>query len=117
VRRAATGLSVLTICGLLLGACGHAPPHLNPPGPAPAVTPPVLAPAPRTIFIRPPAPPPAMKASCVPRGFPRPPHYPDTDAALRDAGGAADRYQLMAAGRILRTLRLAELEKILEGCR
>ena len=116
MRRAATGLSVLTICGLLLGACGHVPPRLNPPGPAPAAAPPVPAPPPRTIFIRPPAPPP-VKASCVPRSFPHAPHYPDTDGALRDAGGAADRYQLLAAGRILRALRLAELEKIIEGCR
>jgi hypothetical protein len=53
----------------------------------------------------------------VPKAFPRAPKYPDTDAALLDAGGAADRYQLMAAGRVLRALRLAELEKIVEGCR
>jgi hypothetical protein len=32
-------------------------------------------------------------------------------------GGAADRYQLMAAGRILRARRLADLEKVVDGCR
>jgi hypothetical protein len=53
----------------------------------------------------------------VPKTLPRAPRYPDTDAALRDAGGAADRYQLMAAGRLLRGRRLAELERIVDGCR
>jgi len=54
---------------------------------------------------------------CVPEELGPPPAYPDSDAALRDAGGAADRYQLLAAGRILRERRLAELEKVVEGCR
>jgi hypothetical protein len=58
-----------------------------------------------------------VKQDCVPKGFPRAPKYPDTDAALREAGGAADRYQMLAAGRILRERRLAELEKVVEGCR
>jgi hypothetical protein len=58
-----------------------------------------------------------VKEACVPKALPRAPKYPDTDAALRDAGGAADRYQLMAAGRLLRERRLAELEKIVDGCR
>jgi hypothetical protein len=57
------------------------------------------------------------KAHCVPRNFPKAPRYPDTDAALRDAGGAADRYQLLAAGRILRIGRLADLEKLVDDCR
>jgi hypothetical protein len=90
----------------------------------PPVVEPTRAPPPPVVVIKPapPAqinpPPPAVKQrACVPKGFPRAPRYPDTDAALRDAGGAADRYQLMAAGRVLRSLRLAELEKIVEGCR
>jgi hypothetical protein len=82
-----------------------------PPGPTVVV----VKPAPPTQ-INPP-PPPVKQRACVPKGFPRAPKYPDTDAALLDAGGAADRYQLMAAGRVLRSLRLAELEKIVEGCR
>lgn len=61
-----------------------------------------------------PAPPPK---SCVPRGLPAPPRYPDTDQALRAAAGAADSYQLMAAGRILRQQRLQDLEKVVAGCR
>ena len=85
--------------------------------PTPAPPPPVVVvkPAPPTQIS--PPPPPAKLRACVPKTFPRAPKYPDTDAALRDAGGAADRYQLMAAGRVLRSLRLAELEKIVEGCR
>jgi hypothetical protein len=104
---------------LLLAGCITAkkqPVKLDVPDPVPA--PPELVvrrPAPRII---PPAPPPApVKRACVPKAFPRAPKYPDTDAALRDAGGAADRYQLMAAGRVLKNMRLAELERIVEGCR
>ena len=55
--------------------------------------------------------------ACVPKTLPSPPRYPDTDAALRAAGGAADRYQLLAAGRILRQQRLDELERVVSGCR
>lgn len=83
------------------------------PAPPPPVV--VVKPAPPTQIS--PPPPPVKQRACVPKTFPRAPKYPDTDAALRDAGGAADRYQLMAAGRVLRSLRLAELEKIVEGCR
>jgi len=83
------------------------------PAPPPPVV--VVKPAPPT-HVSPP-PPPVKQRACVPKNFPRAPKYPDTDSALLDAGGAADRYQLMAAGRVLRALRLAELEKIVEGCR
>jgi len=86
--------------------------------PAP-VAPIAAAPAPqagevltRTVVIREP-----VKVACVPHALPPAPHYPDNDAALRGAGGAADRYQLLAAGRILRAKRLAMLEKIVESCR
>lgn len=103
-------------CALALGACQSLkpkPPHLDvagfpPPAPAP-VAPPRPAPAPRVEA--------PVKQACVPKTFPKAPKYPDTDQALRDAGGAADRYQLMAAGRVLRERRLAELEKVVEGCR
>jgi len=53
----------------------------------------------------------------VPEDLGPPPRYPDSDAALRDAGGAADRYQLLAAGRILREQRLAKLEEVIRRCR
>jgi hypothetical protein len=58
-----------------------------------------------------------VKSNCVPKTLPHAPKYPDTDAALLESGGAADRYQLMAAGRLLRMRRLAELEKAIDACR
>lgn len=107
-----------TAAAVLLAGCSmfaKQPAPVVPPTPAPPPTVVVVKPAPPTQ-INPP-PPPVKQRACVPKGFPRAPKYPDTDAALLDAGGAADRYQLMAAGRVLRALRLAELEKIVEGCR
>lgn len=86
----------------------------------PAPPPPVAAtPPPPPILVMPskPAPPPPPPKSCVPRNLPPPPRYPDTDAALRGAAGAADRYQLMAAGRILRQQRLEDLERVVQNCR
>ena len=59
----------------------------------------------------------AKPVKCVPEDLGPPPSYPDNDAALRDAGGAADRYQLLAAGRILREQRLARLEDVIRRCR
>jgi hypothetical protein len=53
----------------------------------------------------------------VPEDIGPPPAYPDSDAALRDAGGAADRYQLLAAGRLLREQRLQRLEEVVKRCR
>jgi len=114
----ARGLLASLTAGLLLAGCTTLAKK-----PAPVVTPapaaPVVIVQQRPVPIRPaPPPPPApVKRACVPKSFPRAPAYPDSDAALRDAGGAADRYQLMAAGRVLRALRLAELERIVEGCR
>jgi hypothetical protein len=107
----------LAACALALGACQTLKPspplHLAVPPAAliPPPPPPAPAPPPTVVTITAPA------RSCVPKALPRAPKYPDTDAALRDAGGAADRYQLMAAGRILRERRLAELEKTVDGCR
>jgi hypothetical protein len=113
----ARGILTAAAAAMLLAGCATAKkpvPVIEPtPAPPPAVV--VVKPAPPTQIS--PPPPPVKQRACVPKGFPRAPRYPDTDAALRDAGGAADRYQLMAAGRVLRSLRLAELEKIVEGCR
>lgn len=108
---------MLAACAFALGACQSlpsktAPPHLAVPPVTKTPTP--VAPAqPQhdVVTITAPA------RSCVPKTFPRAPKYPDSDAALRDAGGAADRYQLMAAGRLLRDRRLADLEKTVDGCR
>ncbi|THD53722.1 hypothetical protein [Phenylobacterium sp.] len=109
-RSAAT----LAACALGLGACQSlqpksAPPHLAVPPLAKAPAP--AAPPPQVVTVT------AAAKSCVSKALPRAPKYPDTDAALRDAGGAADRYQLMAAGRLLREKRLADLEKVVDGCR
>jgi hypothetical protein len=111
--------AAMTACGLALGACAYlrhkvppvaaAPPPVATPAPAPAPAPP-----PAQVVVRVPVP---VKEACVPKSLPRAPKYPDTDVALRDAGGAADRYQLMAAGRLLRERRLADLEKVVDGCR
>jgi hypothetical protein len=85
---------------------------------APAASTPVTPVAPS---VEPNLPKPAASAvaprSCVPRNLASPPRYPDSDLALRDAAGAADRYQLMAAGRLMRQRRLDELERIIAGCR
>jgi hypothetical protein len=114
------GRRILTAAAaaMLLAGCGTFA-KKPPPATEPTLAPPppvvVVKPAPPTLITPPPAA--AKQRACVPRGFPRAPRYPDTDGALRDAGGAADRYQLMAAGRVLRSLRLAELEKVVEACR
>lgn len=84
------------------------------PSPPPAPPPVVVVPKPQPP---PPPPPPPPQKSCVPRSLPPAPRYPDTDAALRSAPGAADRYQLLAAGRILRQDRLNDLERVIAGCR
>lgn len=103
----------LAAVGAALAACATTkppPPQAAlPPPPSVAAPPP---PPPAAAAIRP-----AARVNCVPRNFPRAPRYPDTDKALRAAGGAADRYQLLAAGRLVRARRLAELERALEGCR
>jgi hypothetical protein len=114
------GARILPVCAcasLALAGCqslqARKPPRLiTPPMPTEKPTPP----PPPTPLIRPPPPPPPAK-SCVPKTLPPPPRYPDSDAALRNAAGAADRYQLMAAGRILRAQRLDDLERVVAGCR
>lgn len=104
------GLSVLA-AGLALAGCaaggriGPAAPRATP---TPAPTPQAAAPK----VIRVPAP-----VKCVPDTLGPPPVYPDGDAALREAGGAADRYQLLAAGRIVREQRLQKLEDVVRRCR
>lgn len=101
-------------CALLLCACQALKPKPAPrlevaPLPQPAQAAPAQAP-PKVVEV-------PVKQACVPKNFPKAPRYPDSDQALRDAGGAADRYQLMAAGRVLRERRLNELEKVIEGWR
>jgi hypothetical protein len=115
VRRLAT-LTALVVAAALAGCAGLR----GQPAPAPAATEPAAAaPAspPPVAAARAPAPARSGRTSCVPRGLAPSPRYPDTDAALRGAGGAADRYQILAAGRLLRMRRLAELERVVEACR
>lgn len=66
----------------------------------------------RTVEVRVPVP-----VACAPADLGSAPGYPDTDAALRGAPGAAERYLLIAAGRLLRQARLDVLEKVVEACR
>lgn len=82
-----------------------------PPAQVIAANPVIIAPDP------PPPPPPAAPVNCVPKTLAAPPRYPDSDAALKAAPGAADRYQLLAAGRLMRQKRLEELERVIAGCR
>ncbi|WP_397402982.1 hypothetical protein [Phenylobacterium sp.] len=116
IRRAGALGVLAAISALGLAGCQS----LFRPKPPPVVAPPVAAapapPAPRAVAQRRvrPAPPPR---SCVPKTLPAAPGYPDTEAALRAAAGAADRYQLLAAGRILRQQRLEDLERVIAGCR
>ncbi|ODT88501.1 hypothetical protein [Phenylobacterium sp. SCN 70-31] len=106
---------IALLSGVLLAAAGCQNLKRAEPAPSPIVeAPPVVLPVPPPP--RPP-PPPAAARSCVPRNLPPAPRYPDTDAALRAAAGAADRYQLMAAGRLLRQKRLEDLERVVQNCR
>ncbi|HEV2530560.1 hypothetical protein [Phenylobacterium sp.] len=106
-----TGIEVAVGAVLLLSACATAP-KTPAPVQALAAAPAPPAAVPREVVVKVP-----VKTACVPKTLPPPPKYPDSETALRDAGGAADRYQLLAAGRILRSRRLALLERVIEGCR
>lgn len=66
----------------------------------------------RTISVKIP-----VAAVCVPVALPATPDYPDSDEALLAAPDAAERYRLVAAGRLLRNQRLLELEPIIMTCR
>jgi hypothetical protein len=110
-----TARAAAAALALLLGGCAAKM------TPAPPAAPPPASPVvPRAAAQKPPPPrveTRTVKVACVPKDLPRPPRYPDSDQALKDAGGAADRYQLMAAGRLLRAQRLELLERIVAGCR
>lgn len=80
---------------LLLTACGHQP-----------------EPIVRTVTVIKP-----VAVACVPATLDPAGSYPDTDEALRSAVDAAERYALVAAGRMLRDARLGELEPIIQACR
>lgn len=66
----------------------------------------------RTVYVDRP-----VALECVPANLDPAPTYPDTNEALKQAPDAADRYALIAAGRLLRDARLAELEPVILTCR
>lgn len=74
-------------------------------------------PAPPVRVVRAPSTAESAQRGCIPKNLPPEPRYPDTDQVLLKAGGAADRYQLIAAGRLLRIDRLGLLERLVAGCR
>jgi hypothetical protein len=94
-----------------LAGCAELPAMPLPPVSRAPATPPA-PPPPKVVRVYVPKP-----VKCVPEDLGPAPAYPDSDAALREAGGAADRYQLLAAGRILREQRLARLEEVIRRCR
>lgn len=65
----------------------------------------------RTVTVNVPVPMP-----CVPKTLGPPPQYVDTDDKLRAARDAAERYQLVYAGRVQRNSRLGEIEPVIRSC-
>ncbi len=57
-----------------------------------------------------------VPAPCVPVGLAPPPVYVDTTPDLLKAADAAERYQLVLAGREQRIARLNEVEPIIAAC-
>lgn len=114
--RRGQSFALILVAGVAVAGCQSLRSR-KPPVAAPTVAVPAPAPVPAPPrVVRVPAKPQPPRA-CVPKSLPGPPGYPDTDAALRAAAGAADRYQLLAAGRILRKDRLEDLERAVAGCR
>lgn len=91
--------ALIAFTALPLAACATAP--IERPQPI-VVTKEVVVPGPPT--------------PCVPKEVGEAPVYPDTDDALKSARDAAERYQLLAAGRPLREARLRELEPVIALC-
>ncbi len=58
-----------------------------------------------------------VSTSCVPPGLPEAPEYVDNDVALIAAPDLAERYRLLVVGRDQRTVRLDELETVVDLCR
>jgi len=86
----------ITLAALILSACGT-----------------TQTPEPR-IIIQPVVIP--VPVTCVPKNLGPAPSYPDTDEALLNSTPEG-RYQLLIAGRGLRSGRLGEVESAIEGCR
>lgn len=88
------------LLGIVLVACGTTG---QPPKPQPVI---------KTVEVLVP-----VAKSCVPKNLAAPPVYVDSDEALKAAKGPAERYLLMAAGRLQRIARLGEVEPTIEICR
>lgn len=58
-----------------------------------------------------------VPVTCVPRGFPPPPDYADTNAAIAATAGVDDLLLVLIEGRLQRVNRLARVETVVEGCR
>lgn len=108
------GLAGAAVAGLTMAACVTNSPRSRTPAAPLASAPPAAQAASETRVVRVIVPKPVK---CVPDDLGPAPAYPDNDQALRQAGGAADRYQLLAAGRILREQRLQKLEDVVRRCR
>lgn len=87
--------SWVACAALLLAGCGHQ-----------------REPIVKTVYVDRP-----VALECVPASLDDAPSYPDSNAALKQAADAAERYALIAAGRLLRDARLAELEPVIMNCR
>lgn len=53
---------------------------------------------------------------CVPKELGAPPVYVDSDSILQKAADAAERFQLLFAGRMQREARLNEIEPVILSC-
>jgi hypothetical protein len=75
-------------------------------------TAPIPEPVIQTVEVRVP-----VSSPCVPSKYDRTrPEYVDTEAALRAAVDAAERYQLLWGGRMQRIAREGENEAVISGC-
>lgn len=66
----------------------------------------------RTVQVKVPTP-----VYCLPAAFPDPPEAPDSEKALKAAPSGAERYQMIAAGRLLDRQWIKEIRPYLHGCR
>jgi hypothetical protein len=65
----------------------------------------------KTVYVNVP-----VTQPCVPKTLGPPPQYIDTDDKLLGAKDAAERYQLLYAGRTQRNSRLGEVEPVVRSC-
>lgn len=84
---------------LTLAACATTPP----PVPEPIIKI-------QTVYV------PGPALACVPKELLGAPTYVDSDQALLSAADAAERFQLLFAGRMQRDARLREIEPVISSC-